>query len=70
MIGKSFKYDGQDLNQITAEREVWCEAERRKIQSSDESTKIDGRHGVRLSPTFQRGRRIEIKGIILTSSRV
>lgn len=70
MIGKSFRYRGQDLNKITAEREVRTEAERRKITSSDESKRIDGRHGIRLSPTFQRGRRIEIKGIILTDSRI
>lgn len=69
MIGKSFKYNGQELNKITAEREVLAEAERRKLNTSDESKKIDWRHGVRLSPTFQRGRKIEIKGIVLTNSR-
>lgn len=70
MIGNYFRYKGQDLNQITADYEIWSEAERRKINSSDESSKIDGRHGVRLSPTFQRGRKIEIKGLILTNTRV
>ena len=70
MIGNYFRYKGQDLNQISADYEIWSEAERRKINSSDESSKIDGRHGVRLSPTFQRGRKIEIKGVILTNTRV
>nr|DAX27321.1 MAG TPA: hypothetical protein [Caudoviricetes sp.] len=41
MIGKSFKYNGQELNKITAEREVLAEAEWRKLNTSDESKKID-----------------------------
>lgn len=41
MIGKSFKYNGQELNKITSEREVLTEAERRKLNTSDESKKID-----------------------------
>ena len=41
MIGKSFKYNGQELNKTTAEREVLAEVEWRKLNTSDESKKID-----------------------------
>lgn len=69
MIWQSFKYDGQEVSRITPDWEILADVERRKITTSDETKKIDWRHGVRLSPTFQRGRKITISWMIVADSR-
>jgi hypothetical protein len=40
------------------------------LDVSDEQANVQGYHGIKLSPTFARGRRITLEGIIIADDHV
>lgn len=66
MIGKNFTYNGQAIATTTVDFRVGITvANWKSLDVSDEQSNVQGFHGVKLSPTFARGRRITLEGIIV-----
>lgn len=71
MIWKSFEFNSQTISQTTADYRIWLDVVQWKsLDVSDEQQNVQGFHGVKLSPTFARGRRITLEGIIISDDRV
>ena len=70
MIGKSYKRDGQAIAHKTNEYQIGLTLVNwRKLDTTDEQKNIEGAHGIKMSPTYSRGRRIDIEGIIIADTR-
>lgn len=71
MIGKNFTYNGQAISRTTGDYRIGLDVVQWKsLDVSDEQQNVQGFHGVRLSPTFARGRRITLEGIIMADDQV
>jgi len=71
MIGKNFTYNGQAISRTTIDYRVGLDVVQWKaLDVSDEQQNVQGFHGVRLSPTFARGRRITLEGIIIADDQI
>ena len=70
MIGKSYKRDGQAIAHKTNEYQIGLTLVNwRKLDTTDEQKNIEGAHGIKMSPTYSRGRKIDIEGIIIADTR-
>lgn len=70
MIGKNFEFNGQAISKSTADYRVGLDVVQWKsLDFSDEQQNIQGYHGIKVSPTFARGRRITLEGIIIADDR-
>lgn len=70
MIGKSYERDGQAIAHKTNEYQIGLTLVNwRKLDTTDEQKNIEGAHGIKMSPTYSRGRRIDIEGIIIADTR-
>lgn len=71
MIWKSFEFNGQTISQTTADYRIWLDVVQWKsLDVSDEQSNVQWFHGVKLSPTFARGRRITLEGIIIADDHI
>lgn len=71
MIGKTFEFNGQAISRTTVDYRIGLDVVQWKsLDVSDEQQNVQGFHGVKLSPTFARGRRITLEGIIISDTRV
>ena len=71
MIWKDFTYKGQLISTATVDFRVWLSVVQWKtLDVSDEQSNVQGYHGIKLSPTFVRGRRITLEGIIIADDHV
>lgn len=71
MIWKSFEFNSQTIAKTTADYRVWLDVVQWKtLDVSDSQQDVQWFHGVKLSPTFARGRRITLEGIIIADDRV
>lgn len=71
MIWKTFKFNWQVISKTTWDYQVWLDLVQWKtIDVSDAVTDVQWFHGVKLSPTFARGRRVTFEGIIIADDHV
>ena len=71
MIWKSFEYNGQTISRTTWDFRVGLDVVQWKsLDVSDEQQNVQGFHGIKLSPTFARGRRITLEGVIVADDHV
>lgn len=71
MIWNSYKFKSNYISKVASDYRVWLtKVDWRWLDTSDEQVDIAGYHGIRLSPTYARGRRITIEWLILADSRV
>lgn len=69
MIGKTFEFNGQIISNTTADYRVWLDVVQWKsLDVSDEQNNVQWFHGIKLSPTFARGRRITLEGVIIADT--
>lgn len=74
MIGKNFKYRGQSFSDDEFDRPngqgiVITACQWADVVTSDDQNNRQGTHGIEVSPTFARGRIINIQGRIIANSR-
>lgn len=74
MLGKNFKYRGQtfydtDFDTATGQGIVVQACQWADVNTSDDQQNRQGTHGIQASPTFMRGRIINIQGLIVANSR-
>ncbi len=70
MIGRNFQFNGQTISTTTADFRIWLDVVQWKwLDVSDEQQNVQGYHGIKLSPTFARGRRVTLEGIILADDQ-
>jgi len=66
MIGKSFEFNTQSIARTTADYQIGLDVVQWKgLDVSDSQADVQGFHGIKLSPTYARGRRITLEGIII-----
>jgi len=71
MIWKIFEFNSQTIAKTTADYRVWLDVVQWKtLDVSDNQSEVQGFHGVKLSPTFARGRRVTLEGIIIADDRI
>lgn len=71
MIGKNFTFNGQAISTTTTDFRIGLDTVTwKQLDVSDEQQNVQWFHGVRLSPTFARGRRITLEGIIMADDQV
>lgn len=71
MIGKTFEFNGQTISQTTWDYRVWLDVVQWKtLDVSDEQQNVQGFHGIKLSPTFARGRRITLEWVIMADDHI
>jgi len=71
MIWKSFEFNGQTISKTTWDFRVGIDViQWKSLDISDEQTNVQWFHGVKLSPTFARGRRISIEGMIIADDQI
>lgn len=69
MIGKNFTYRGQAISTTTGDFQIGLQvAQWKSLDVSDEQQNVQGYHGIKLSPTFARGRRITLEGLIIADN--
>ena len=74
MLGKNFQYRGQtffdtDFDKVTGQGIVIQSCQWADTNTSDDQQNRQGTHGIQVSPTFLRGRVINIQGLIVADSR-
>lgn len=74
MLGKNFQYRGQtffdsDFDRVTGQGIVVQGCQWADTNTSDDQQNRQGTHGIQVSPTFLRGRVINIQGLIVANSR-
>jgi RNase P/RNase MRP subunit p29 len=74
MLGYNFQYRGQtffdtDFDTVTGQGIVLTNVTWADVQTSDDQNNRQGTHGIEVSPTFMRGRVINIQGTIVANSR-
>lgn len=74
MLGKNFQYRGQtffdtDFDAVTGQGIVIQACQWADTNTSDDQQNRQGTHGIQVSPTFLRGRVINIQGLIVANSR-
>lgn len=71
MIGKNFTYNGQAISRTTGNYRIGLDVVQwKQLDVSDEQQNVQGFHGVKLSPTFARGRRVTLEGIIVADDHI
>jgi len=71
MIWKSFKFNWQEISKTTWDYQVWLDViQWKSLDVSDEQINVQWFHGIKLSPTFARGRRVTIEGIIIADDHI
>lgn len=71
MIWNSYKFKSNYISKIASDYRVWLtRVDWRWLDTSDEQVDIAGYHGIRLSPTYARGRRITIEWLIVADNRI
>lgn len=66
MIGKSFEFNGTTISKTTWDFRVGLDVVQwKQLDVTDEAQNVQWYHWVKLSPTFARGRRITLEGIIV-----
>lgn len=71
MIGKNMTYNGQAIATTTDDFQIGLTVSQWKtLDVSDEQQNVQGYHGIRLSPTFARGRRITLEGLIIADDHI
>lgn len=69
MIWKSFEFNGQTISKTTWDFRVGLDVVQwKQLDVSDSQQDVQWFHGVKLSPTFARGRRITLEGIIVADT--
>lgn len=70
MIGKDFSFRNQKISITTSDFQIGLTALNWKnIDYSDSQAEIQGSHDIKVSPTYRRGRRISIEGVIIADTR-
>ncbi len=70
MIGKSYKRNGQAIAHKTDDYQIGLTLVNwRRLDTTDEQKNIEGAHGIKMSPTYSRGRRIDVEGVIIADTR-
>lgn len=70
MLWNSFYFDNQKINIDNWNYRIWLvEVPWTAIDSSDFQTDIQGTHWITVSPTYARGRRIAIQGVVFAKNR-
>lgn len=71
MIWKSFEFNGTTISKTTWDFRVGLDVVQwKQLDVSDEQQNVQWYHWVKLSPTFARGRRITLEGIIVADDHV
>lgn len=71
MIWKSFEFNSQTISQTTEDYRIWLDVVQWKsLDVSDEQSNVQWFHGIKLSPTFARGRRITLEGVIIADDHI
>lgn len=70
MIGKSYKRNGEAISHNTWFYQIGLTLVNwRKLDTTDAQQNLEWAHGIKMSPTYTRGRRIDIEGIIIADTR-
>lgn len=71
MIGKNFEFKGQTISTVDPDFRIGLQVVQWKgLDVSDEQSNVQGFHGIKLSPTFARGRRITLEGLIIADDHI
>lgn len=71
MIGKNFEFKGQTISTVDPDFRIGLQLVQWKgLDVSDEQSNVQGFHGIKLSPTFARGRRITLEGLIIADDHI
>ena len=71
MIWKNFEFNSQTISKTTWDFRVGLDVVQwKQMDVSDEQQNVQWFHGVKLSPTFARGRRITLEGIIIADNHI
>lgn len=70
MIGKIFEFNWFSISRTTSDYQIWLDVvDWKRIDISDEQTNVQGFHGIKVSPTFARWRRVTIEWVILSDTK-
>lgn len=71
MIWKLFEFNGQTISKTTWDYQVGLDVVQWKwLDVSDEQSNVQWFHGIKLSPTFARGRRVTLEWLIIADDQV